>query len=138
MRSGEERGPEVDSADELYRAVHLPDWWNSEINRVRSAAFNWPSFSTNIASIIGEAGAIEHLHEVLKCPDGGIVGFSCGLAKQLGFDPRQEPDPNYPANNAHANVYYDGSTSSRKRRAKELALACQIVRSPQFGQRESR
>jgi hypothetical protein len=88
----------------------------------------------NIASIIGEAGAIWHLKEVLACLEGAIVAFNCGVARTLGFDARQEPDPKYPGNHAHANVYFDGPNSTRKKQAKRLAASehCRTVRAPQF------
>lgn len=129
------RGPEVDPAEDLYRAVTVPDWWNPSGNPpLRSAAFSWPKFSVNIASLMTPDEAIRHLREVLKCPNGGIVTFNCGDAKALGFDPRREIDPQYPKNLAHANVYSDGSRSKRKTRAKQLAVRCchQILLEPSF------
>jgi len=131
----EARGPQVDPVEGLYRAIHLRQWWNGEVTppRPRSAAFNWPSFSVNIASIIGEAGAIRHLEQVLGCPEGAIVAFNCGLARGLGFDARRERDPKYPNNDAHANVYFEGLNSTRKKQAKKLAREhCRTVRAPQF------
>jgi len=126
------RGPEVDRAEELYRAITLSDWWlaDPERPRPRSAAFNWPCFSVNIASHTTQQKAVEHLHTVLKCPQGGIVSFNCGTAKDLGFDPRHEPEE---GNEAHANVYSDGRSNERKRRAKRLAEdSCSIILEPSF------
>ena len=135
MADGQSRGPQVDPIEELYRAIHLPEWWNGEIDppRPRSAAFNWPSFSVNIASIIGERGAIKHLEDVLRCPQGAVVGFNCGAARELAFHARKEPDPSFPENDAHANVYFDGTNSARKKAAKKLARDhCRTVHQPQF------
>jgi hypothetical protein len=61
------------------------------------------------------------------------VAFNCGDARDLGFDPRRKPDPNYPDNQAHANVYFDGSDSKRKTHAKKLAQnCCQVILKPSF------
>ena len=135
MSGADARGPQVDAAENLYRAIHLSRWWNGEVAppRPRSAAFNWPKFSVNIASEIGEKGAVRHMVEVLGCPEGAIVSFNCGQARDLGFNARRELDEDYPENKAHAHVYYDGSNSSRKVRAKRLAKNhCQTVRLPNF------
>jgi len=135
MPDGPPRGPQVDRVEGLYRAIHLREWWNGEVvpPRPRSAAFNWPSFSVNIASRIGEPGAVRHLEEVLRCPQGALVEFNCGVARDLGFDARKESDPKYPENDAHANVYFDGPNGIRKKHAKKLAREhCRVVRSPQF------
>jgi hypothetical protein len=100
---------------------------------VSSFAFKVDSpFSVNVASMISLEGAIRHMQEVLRRPQGGIVSFNCGEARSLGFDARHEPDPDYPENNAHANVYYDGSDSSRKRTAKKLAERCRTRHRPSF------
>ena len=129
------RGPQVAPYEELYRAIHISDWWDLSVEppRARSSAFSFsPPFSVNIASIIGLEGAIQHMIEILSSPQGGIVSFNCGKARFLGFDAHQERDLNNPDNTAHANVYYDGSKSSRKRAAKRLAEQCQIVHEPRF------
>jgi hypothetical protein len=128
------RGPQVDAIEDLYRAIHTADWWEADANppRPRSAAFRKRKFSVNIAREIGLAGAINHLCEVLKSPQGAIVSFACGRAKEFGFDARRELDENYPANTAHAHVYYDGSTSDLKKSAKQLARECHIVHEPSF------
>lgn len=134
MSDADARGPQVDPADDLYRAIHTPDWWEADADppRPRSAAFRKRQFSVNIASIIGLQGAIEHLVRVLKSPNGAIVLFNCGFARGLGFDPRREIDENHPDNTAHANVYYDGSTGDLKKSAKRLADECQTVHEPSF------
>ncbi|HEY4761957.1 MAG TPA: hypothetical protein VIH42_15375 [Thermoguttaceae bacterium] len=135
MSEVDARGPQVDPYEDLYRAIHVSDWWDQSFNppRVRSSAFSFSKpFSVNIASIIGLEGAIRHMIEILGKPQGGIVSFNCGNARTLGFDARHEPDPNYPDNKAHANVYYDGSNNSRKRAARLLADQCQTVHEPRF------
>ncbi len=134
MPDSGERGPEVDSQEDLYRAIHTPSWWIAgRAYPLSSAAFSWPCFSVNIASLMSFDEALRHLHEVMKSPKGGIVAFNCGDARKLGFNPRQEPDPVYPENKAHANVYSDGTDSHRKARAKKLARSfCRVVLEPSF------
>jgi len=134
MSEADVRGPQVDSREDLYRAINTPDWWETHAvpQRPRSAAFCKRTFSVNIASEIGLEGAIRHLCDVLHRPDGAIVSFNCGFARQLGFDARREVDEDCPQNTAHANVYYDGSTNSLKISAKRLARECQVVRYPRF------
>ncbi len=134
MSDGDARGPQVEPDDDLYRAIHTPDWWEVDADppRPRSAAFRKRKFSVNIASEIGLDGAIEHLINVLKSPDGAIVSFSCGFARGLGFDARRELDEDFPKNKAHAHVYYHGNTGGLKRSAKRLAHKCQTVREPSF------
>ena len=101
--------------------------------RARSFAFKVNSpFSVNVASMIGLEGAVRHMNEVLHCPNGGIVSFNCGRARSVGFDARHELDPQYPENNAHANVSYRGSSGRRKRDAKALAEMCVTVHKPRF------
>ena len=135
MSDADARGPQVDAAEDLYRAIHLSQWWNGGVTppRPRSAAFNWPKFSVNIASEIGVEGAVKHMIDVLDCPAGAIVAFNCGRARELGFDARRELDEKHRENKAHAHFYYDGSNSSRKTRAKKLAkYHCRTVRQPSF------
>jgi hypothetical protein len=129
------QGSPVDEGEDLLRALDVPDWWDLSLDtpRARSFAFKVNSpFSVNVASIIGLEGAVCHLKEVLHCSDGGIVSFNCGHARVVGFDARHELDPQYPDNKAHANVYYRGSSSRRKRDAKALAEMCVTVHRPRF------
>jgi hypothetical protein len=135
MSEADSCGPQVDPREDLYRAVTVPDWWakTADPPRVRSFAFKVDSpFSVNVGSLISWEGVLRHLREVLHCPRGGIVSFNCGAARSLGFDARKEPDPDYPDNEAHANVYYYGSRSSRKRAAKKLADRCDTKHRPSF------
>jgi hypothetical protein len=124
----------VDAAEDLYRAIHTVDWWEPDAvpPRPRSAAFRKRKFSANIAREIGLEGAVRHLCDVLMSPQGAVVSFNCGRARELGFDARRELDAHYPENTAHANVYSDGSTSDLKRSAKQLARGCQTVYAPAF------
>jgi hypothetical protein len=128
------RGPSVDSAADLHRFITTPDWWvkNVQPPRPSSAAFDAPRFSVNIAPLINFEESTRQLHEDLHCPHGGIVAFNCGIARGLGFDSRQELDENAPNNLAHAHVYYDGTSSSRKKNARKLAAICGTVLAPTF------
>jgi len=135
MSDADARGPQVEPAEDLYRALHVRDWWDLSADppRVRSFAFKVHTpFSVNVASMIGLEGALCHMQEVLHSPQGGIVSFNCGKARSLGFDARHERDPGYPDNEAHANVYYHGSDSRRKRAAKMLAEECETKHRPSF------
>jgi hypothetical protein len=135
MTEAGSRGPQIAPNEVLYRAITVEDWWdlNADPPRVRSFAFKVDSpFSVNVASKMPLTEAIRHLHDVLKSQAGGIVSFNCGEARSHRFDARDEPDPDHPENTAHANVYYDGSNSQRKRDAKRLAEDCTTVHKPNF------
>jgi hypothetical protein len=135
MSDADTRGPQVEPAEDLYRALPVRDWWDLSVDppRIRSFAFKVSSpFSVNVASIIGLEGAIHHMQEVLQRPEGGIVSFNCGMARSHGYDARHEQNPQYSENRAHANVYFDGSKSSRKRAAKKLAECCNVAHRPSF------
>src|SRR5262249_55611636 len=108
-----DRGPLVDAADDLYRAITHPSWWNKEKQQVSSAAFSYPSFSVDIARLTTE-------RETLKRFDArsGLVVFNCGNANLCGFAIHHEADPDYPQNLAHANAYCDTYNSDRKKRAR--------------------
>lgn len=103
-------GPEVQPQEDLYRGLPTKDWWIAEEKRPSSAAFSFPSFSVDVASLAGSPQfTLDHL------PSGsGLVAFNCGQARQLGFDARLEPDPNHPENHAHANVYCSLPTKQRR------------------------
>jgi len=135
MPDADARGPEVYRGEDVYRAITVPTWWIAGRGQpLSSAAFNWPNFSVNIASLMTLDKAVRHLKYVLKSPKGGIVAFNCGDAKDLDFDTYKEPDPAHPENRAHANVYSDGSHSKRKTRAKKLAEYCsrRVLLEPSF------
>jgi hypothetical protein len=128
------RGPSVDGAEDLHRFITTPDWWvkNVQPPRPSSAAFDSPRFSLNVASLTTVEESTRQLHEDLNCLRGGIVSFNCGVARGFGFDTRQELDENAPNNRAHAHVYYDGTSSSCKKNARELAALCETVLVPAF------
>ena len=121
-------GPEVPSAEELYRGLSTPQWWVAEEKRPSSAAFRFPVFSVDLASLAGSPETtLAHL------PKGsGLVSFNCGGARALGFDARLEIDPNHPDNKAHANVYSGHPSSQRKRMAQKLVALCTVVAEPSF------
>ncbi len=134
MSDADSRGPQVDASEDLYRAIVVSDWWVGAGNppRVSSLGFKVRSpFSVNVASLMTLAEAIRHMGEVLHRPEGAIVSFNCDDARSLEFDARYAPDPNT-NNDAHANVYYDGTASSRKGAAKKLAERCRIEHKPSF------
>jgi hypothetical protein len=63
----------------------------------------------------------------------GVVSFSCGVARDLGFDAHDEPDPNFPDNIAHANMYSThDNTSQAKTKARTLAEECTTEIAPGF------
>lgn len=113
------RGPQVADDEELYRCITHRAWWCQEERRLSSAAFSWPVFSVDVASISGSPAATLSRFD----PGTGLVSFECHLAKELGCDPRLEADPKHPDNKAHANVYTPEG-SRRKRTAKRLAEIC--------------
>ena len=55
-----------------------------------------------------------------------LVEFTCGQARSLGFETRDELDANQPGNDAHAHVYYRGPLK-RKAQARKLAGLCVIA-----------
>lgn len=130
MSTAEERGPAIEDAESLYRCITCPEWWHD--GRPSSAAFKSPKFSVNVASLTTLDATIALMHDVLECPNGGIVAFECGFARQLGYDPRLERDERHPENGAHAHVYFDGSPSQRMKSAKKLAMRCTTLTSPSF------
>lgn len=128
MISESGRGPEVDASENLFRAILYPQWWARQRNRPSSAAFDDEVFSVDIASRTTSAETLSRFRA-----GSGLVQFNCGEARKLGFDTRDEPDPQYPQNVAHAHVYFDGTRSQRKKRARQLADACEILEEPDFG-----
>jgi hypothetical protein len=129
MSSAATPGPEVETADDLYRALTTMDWWVVEENRPSSAAFKQPDFSTVVASLIAS------WQETLsRFDDGcGVVSFNYGVAKGIGFLARIEPDPENSGNKAHANVYNPNAANKRKTMAQKLAQKCLVLQAPTFG-----
>ncbi len=122
------RGPSVDVAENLYRAITCSEWWKAELRQPSSAAFNYPKFSVDIASRC----TVEEALARRRKPGCGLVRFNCGAARELGFDARDELDPDFPDNETHANVYCDFGSKRRKKRARELASHCDTIRTPSF------
>lgn len=132
MSDAEARGPQVGASENLYRMITTPDWWVADQNRPSSAAFDEPKFSVNVASLTTIEQTARQLREDLHRPAGGVVAFNCGRAREHGFDARLERDEHFPANQAHAHVYYDGGRSSRKKNARRLAQQARPILKPSF------
>lgn len=120
-------GPEVPAGESLRRAITSRDWWVSAENRISSAAFTFPVFSVDMASLATHEQTLSRFK-----PGAGLVEFNAGAARQLGFDARQEIDGNFPGNLAHANVYCTLPKNERKRRAQQLVSLTTVVRVPTF------
>jgi hypothetical protein len=121
-------GPPVGDDEELYRCIAHPHWWDAKERRITSAAFKFPCFSVDVASLAGSPDATLARFR----PGTGLVSFSCRAARELGCDIRQEVDPNSPDNAAHAHVYMPAER--RKAVARKLADTCTVVREPSFGE----
>lgn len=119
------RGPQVPASETLSRAITSRDWWVAAENRVSSAAFAFPVFSVDIASLANPEQTLSRFKA--GC---GLVQFNSGAARQLGFDARQEIDSQFPENAAHANVYCDLPRNERKRRAQQLVSLATVLRAP--------
>lgn len=117
------RGPAVPDTDTLYRVI-LPKaaavWFPDGV--LSSAAFNYPVFSTDAASLSTAEQTLARWE-----PGSIVIAFNCGEARALGFDARFEPEQ---GNDAHANVYCDHPPKERKRRARQLAEKAQIITVP--------
>jgi len=122
------RGPKVDAVENLYRAITCPEWWKPEREGPSSAAFNWPKFSADIASLCTPNATLSRL----KKRGCGLVQFNCGEARKLEFDARDELDQEYPDNHAHAHVYCNSNPNQRKRQARKLSELCVTIRPPSF------
>ncbi|HET6884026.1 MAG TPA: hypothetical protein VFI31_27985 [Pirellulales bacterium] len=119
------RGPQVPASEALRRAITSLDWWVAAEDRVSSAAFAFPVFSVDVASLATPEQTLGRFKA--GC---GLVQFNSGAARQLGFDARQELDARFPENSAHANVYCDLPKNERKRRAQQLVSLATILRAP--------
>jgi hypothetical protein len=120
-------GPPVRDEEELFRCIAYPNWWNEEEHRITSAAFKFPCFSVDVASLAGSPEATLSRFR----PGTGLVTFPCRLARELGCDVRLESDPTSPENQAHAHVYVP--TEKRKTIARKLVDASIVLRRPSFG-----
>ena len=99
-------GPPVGDREELYRCITHPSWWIEEEGRISSAAFKYPIFSIDVASITGSPeNTLRQFHL-----GTGLASFLCCDARDFGCDVRLEIDEHHPENQAHAHVYTpDGS-----------------------------
>jgi hypothetical protein len=120
-------GAEVPASETLSRAITSRDWWVADENRVSSAAFAFPLFSVDRASLATPEQTLRRFTS-----STGLVQFNAGLARQIGFDARQELDERFPDNLAHANVYCALAKNERKRRAQQLVSLTTVVRAPAF------
>ncbi|MEX0703742.1 MAG: hypothetical protein WD069_16715 [Planctomycetales bacterium] len=130
MSAGAPFGPPVPDEEDLYRAITHPSWWKAPEGRPSSAAFAYPKFSVDIASLTTAERTLDRVRHIARNP--GLVEFHCGAAREFGFDSRAEPDEKYPENEAHAHVYCSLGKSQRKRRAQALAQSCAVVAEPAF------
>jgi len=127
-----ERGPAVEPNEALYRFVTAPSFWVAAENRPSSSLFDAPPrVSVNIASLTTIVRCRAQLSSELARPEGGMVSFNCGQARQLGFDARHEPEND---NQAHAHLYTDAlaKPKERKRNAQRLARLCATIIQPHF------
>lgn len=119
-------GPLVDDAEDAYRAILYPWQWVEHLDRPSSAAFDEEVFSVDIVSRTTPEQTRNRFHFVLE-----LVVFNCGDARNIGFETRDELDPQHPDNTAHAHIYFLGyrdlSTEQRKAKARELADLCSRV-----------
>jgi hypothetical protein len=111
--------------EELYRCI-IPEWWNTEESRVSSAAFSFPFFSVDVASLAGSPQATLARFR----PDAGIAAFMCKSAREQGCEVRLELDEQYPGNKAHAHVYMPQANKKRKVAARKLVDACRVLITP--------
>ena len=116
------RGPAVEDSEGAYRAILYPMHWATEQDRPSSAAFDEDVFSVDLKSRTTPGETAARFRMVIN-----LVEFSCGDARSLGFDTRDERDDIAPDNAAHAHVYFVLDKKQRKKQAKKLALACKKV-----------
>lgn len=126
MAEPEPAGPPVAGHEDAYRAILYPWQWNEAGNRPSSAAFDEEVFSVDVASRTTPAATRSRFRMVLQ-----LVQFNCGRARAIGFDTRDELDPNFPENMAHAHVYFldygQFPKPQRKKRARKLVDLCSLV-----------
>ncbi|MCO6458296.1 MAG: hypothetical protein J5I93_23565 [Pirellulaceae bacterium] len=107
-------GPKLDAKEDLLRPALIPEQWLEAEQRPFSALFKDSVFSVDVASRTTPALTAARFREVIA-----MIVFNCGIAIDLGFDPRDELDPEVPDNLAHAHVY--NPKNGQKARARELA-----------------
>lgn len=127
MSERNERGPLLPDSDNVYRAILSPTWWPDDSDRPSSAAFSDDIFSVDVKSRTTPQETASRFRNVTR-----LAEFNCGEAKAIGFEARDEPDPNQPDNLAHAHVYFldfhATNKNQRKIKARKLAGICQEVR----------
>jgi len=79
-----------------------------------------------MASKITEDELLEHFDE-----GTGLVAYQCGDARDVGFDPRHEPES---GRCSHVNVYTSLGSSKRKTAARKLLARSEIRRVPNVEQ----
>ncbi len=122
MANAPQRGPEVSGQEALLRGIFHPNWWDPDSKCLSSGVFGFPKFSAFVESLTDTYDLLQSF------PDGsGTIRFNAGAARELGFDARHEPEE---GNDAHANVYCDLSSSQRKKRARKLVEASQLIAAP--------
>lgn len=127
MPDGHPYGPKLPDNENVYRAILTPTWWVESENRPSSAAFDHAVFSVDVKSKTTPALTASRFQATSI-----LAEFQCGEARVIGFDPRDELDPEQPNNLAHAHIYlpdYDTlPNKKRKTMARNLANKCEVVR----------
>src|SRR4051794_27428627 len=122
MPDGSQPGPLLSDSEDVYRAVLYPHWWVDEKNRPSSAAFDEEVFSVDVKSKTTPQETAARFRNVTR-----LAEFNCGEGRAIGFESRDELDPIQPDNLAHAHVYFLGSPTQRKKKARKLAEKCKPV-----------
>jgi hypothetical protein len=126
MSNGRQSGPLLADSENVYRAILYPSWWVEDKHRPSSAAFDEEMFSVDVKSRTTPLLTAARFRSIIR-----IAEFKCGEGKAIGFESRDELDPNQPDNLAHAHVYFldyhSTSPSQRKKRARSLAEKCKEV-----------
>jgi hypothetical protein len=126
MSSGTQPASLIPDTEDVYRAILYPHWWVEEKNRPSSAAFDEEIFSVDVKSKTTPQQTSARFQNVTR-----LAEFNCGQARGIGFETRDERDPNQPGNLAHAHVYFLGyhtfNQNQRKKKARKLAELCQEV-----------
>ena len=126
MSEGSQPGPLLADTEDVYRAILYPHWWVEEKHRPSSAAFDEEIFSVDVKSKTTPQQTAAHFQNVTR-----IAEFNCGEGRGIGFESRDESDPNQPDNLAHAHVYFLNyhatNPTQRKKKARKLAEKCKEV-----------
>jgi hypothetical protein len=97
----------------------IDEWWDAENERPRSVAFSRKVFSANIHRSTESVRWFLKLRRTTR-----IVSFGVKSAHDLGYDCRDELDPNQPDNPDHVHVYNPNPESQRKIRTQALVFQC--------------